>query len=66
MIENTLALNNLLPFRGNLLETLQELIMTTDAKIRDQNCNMIFQNRETAKMLVLPCKYDKHKYLTCE
>ena len=41
MIDTTLALNNTLSFRKNLLERIQKPAMTIDDKIRDENCNMI-------------------------
>ena len=42
LIDATLASDNPLRFRENLVERIQKLIMTTDDKIRDDiNCNMI-------------------------
>ena len=53
MIETTLASNNHLPFRGNLLERMQKLIMASDVKIIDKKLQYDI-NRKTTKILALP------------
>ena len=45
MIKTILASDNPLRFRKNLLERIQELIMTTDDKIRDEKLQLDI-NRE--------------------
>ena len=64
VIQITLASNNLLHLRNNLLKRILKLIMTTDNKIRDEKLQYDI-NRETAKILaLLSGKIDKHEYLT--
>ena len=66
VIQITLASNNLLHLRNNLLKRILKLIMTTDNKIRDEKLQYDI-NRETAKILaLLSGKIDKHEYLTGE
>ena len=52
VIDTTLASDNLLCFRKNLLEKISKLIMTTDDKIRDKKLQYDI-NREAAKILAL-------------
>ena len=64
VIDTTLAWDNPVRFRKNLLEIIQKLIMTIDNKIRDKNYNI---NREAAKISALSLgKIDKCEYLTGE
>ena len=64
--DTTLASDNPLDFRRNLLERIQKLIMTTDDKIRDEKIQYDI-NREAAKISVLSSgKIDKYQYLTGE
>ena len=66
VIQITLASNDLLHLRNNLLKRILKLIMTTDNKIRDEKLQYDI-NRETAKILaLLSGKIDKHEYLTGE
>ena len=48
IINTTLALDNSLRFRKNLLERIQKLIMTIDDKIKDEKLQYDI-NREAAK-----------------
>ena len=48
LIDTTLALDNHLRFRKNLLERIQKLVMTTDDKIRYEKLQYNI-NREEAK-----------------
>ena len=64
VIDATLASDNRLRFRKNVLERIQKLIITIDYKIRDENlqCDI---NREEAKISALSSgKIDKYEYLT--
>ena len=64
LTNTTLALDNSLRFRKNLLETIQKLITTIDDKIRDEILQYNI-NKEAAKILALSSsKIDK--YLTGE
>ena len=66
MIDATLASDNLLRFRENILEKIQKLIMTTDEKIRDEKPQYDI-NREAAKTSALSGgKFDKNEYLAGE
>ena len=60
----TLASDNTLSFRHNLLETIQKAIMTTDKRIK--NGKMLYDiNREEAKISALSWgKTDKYEYHT--
>ena len=42
----TLASDNPLGFRKNILEKIQKLIMTTDNKLEIENCNMILTEKQ--------------------
>ena len=42
----TLASDNPLRFRKNVLERIQKLIMTTDDRLEIENCNMILSEKE--------------------
>ena len=64
--DTTLALDNPLRFRCNILEKISKLIMTIDVEIRDKNlqCNI---NIEAAKMsALLSGKFNKYEYLASE
>ena len=66
MIDTTLASDNPLQFRKNLLKRKQKLIVIIDDKIRDEELQCYF-NREAAKKSVLSsCKIDKNEYLAGE
>ena len=63
-IDITLASNNPLHFREYLLERIQKLAITIDAKIRDEKLQHD-TNREAAKITALSSgKIDKYEYLT--
>ena len=49
MIDATLAWDNSSPFRKNVLERMQKLLMTIENKIRDENLQY-YINREAAKI----------------
>ena len=49
MIDATLAWDNSSPFRKNVLERIQKLLMTTEDKIGDENLQY-YVNREAAKI----------------
>ena len=53
VIDTTLASDNLLRFRKNLLGRIQKLIMTTDNKIRDKKLRYDI-NREAEKVSASP------------
>ena len=60
----SLASDNPLSFRGNLLERIQQLIMTIGEKIRDKKLQYDI-HREAANLSALPSgKIDKYEYLT--
>ena len=60
VIDATLASDNPLHFRYNLLQIIQKLIMTIDSKIRDEKLQYDM-NRETAKIPALSSgKIDKY------
>ena len=62
----TLALDNPLLFRKNLVETIEKLIIAIDDKIRDEKLQYDI-NREAAKISALSSgKIDKYEYLTGE
>ena len=64
--DTTLALDNPLSFRCNILEKISKLIMTIDVEIRDKNlqCNISI---EAAKMsALLSGKFNKYEYLASE
>ena len=66
VIDTTLASDNRTRFRNNILERIQELFMTIDDKIKDENLQYDI-NREAAKISALfSCKTDKYAYLTGE
>ena len=66
VIYATLAWDNPLRFRKNLLEKIWKLIMTTDAKIRDGKLQYDI-NREAAKIsALLSGNFDKYEYLKGE
>ena len=66
VIDSTLASDNPLGFRKNLLERIVKLIMTIDDKIRDEKLQYDI-NREAAKITALSCgKIDEYEYLTGE
>ena len=67
VIDTTLASDNSLCLRKNLLETIKKLIMTTDDKIEDEKLKHDI-NREAAKISAkIPSwKIDKYEYLTGE
>ena len=61
--DTTLASDNSLRFRNNLLERTQQLIMTIDYKIKDEKLQYNI-NREAAKISTLLLgKIDKYEYL---
>ena len=49
MIDATLAWDNFSPFRKNVLERIQKLLMTIEDKIGDENLQY-YVNREAAKI----------------
>ena len=58
--------DNYLRFRNNLLETIQNLIMTTDDKIKDKKLHYKI-NRAAAKMSAISSgKIDKYEYFMDE
>ena len=62
--DTTLASDNPLPYRCNLLERIYKLIMTIEDKIRDEKLQYDI-NREAAKISGLSSrKIDKYEYLT--
>ena len=64
--DTTLASDNPLSARRNLLERMLKLVMTVNAKIIDEKiqCNI---NREASKLSALSSgKIDKYEYLTSE
>ena len=66
VIDATLASDNPLRFRKNLLERTEKLVMTIDDKIRDEKLQYDIK-REVAKILALSSvKIDKYEYLTRE
>ena len=66
VIDTTLASDNPLRFSVNLLERIQELIMTTDDKIKDEKLQYDI-NRQAAKISALSSgKTDKYEYLAFE
>ena len=66
MIDTTLASDNSLRFRKNLLEIMQKLIMTINDKIRDEKLQYDI-NKKAAKVSALfSGKIDKYEYLTGE
>ena len=65
VLDATLASDNPLCFRENLLERIYKLIMTIDDKIRDEKLQYI--NREATKMSALSSgKIDRYEYVTGE
>ena len=66
MTDTTLASDNPLPFRKNLLERTEKLIVTIDNKISDEKLQYDI-NREAAKISALSsCKIDKYEHLKGE
>ena len=66
VIDATLASDNPLRFRKNLLVKVQKVIMTINDQIRDEKLEYDI-NREAAKISALSSgKIDKYKYLTGE
>ena len=66
MIDTTLASDNPVSFRKNLLERIQKLIMTIDYKIRNEKLQYNI-NRGAAKICALSAgRIDKYEYLTNE
>ena len=66
MTNTTLASDNPLPFRKNLLERTEKLIVTIDNKISDEKLQYDI-NREAAKISALSsCKIDKYEHLKGE
>ena len=66
VIHCTLASDNLLHFRKNLLERIEKLIIAVDGKIRDEKLQYNV-DREAAKISALSSsKIDKYEYLTDE
>ena len=66
VIDTTLASDNLLHFRKNLLERIEKLIIAVDGKIRDEKLQYNV-DREAAKIPALSSsKIDKYEYLTDE
>ena len=66
LIDTTLASNNHLHFRKNLLEKIQKLILTPDDKIRDERLQYNI-NKEPAKISALSsAEIHKYEYLTGE
>ena len=66
VIHATLASDNPLRFRKNLVERIQKLIMTIDVKIRYESLPYDI-NREAAKISALSSgKIEKYEYLTGE
>ena len=66
VIDVTLASDNLLCFRKNLLERIQKLVITIDDKIRHKNLKYNI-NGEAAKISALSSgKIDKYEYLMGE
>ena len=66
VIDTTLASDNPLSVRSNLLERILKLVMTVNAKIIDEKlqCDI---NREASKLSTLSSgKIDKYEYLTSE
>ena len=64
--DTTLASDNPLDFRRNLLERIQKLIMTTDDKIRDAKLKYVV-NKEAAKVTALSSdKISIYEYLTAK
>ena len=64
VIDATLASDNPLHFRKNLIERILKIIRTIDDKIRDEKLQYDI-NREAAKMSALSSgKIDKYEYLT--
>ena len=66
VIDTTLASDNPLRFRKNLLQRIWKLIMTIDDAVRDEKLQHDI-NREAAKIsALLSGKIDKYEYLTGE
>ena len=66
VIDATLASDNPLSFRNNLIDRIKKLIMTIDNKIRDGKLQYDI-NIEAAKISALSFgKIDKYEYLTGE
>ena len=64
VIDVTLASDNPLRFRKNLLDRIQKLIMTIDDKAEDEKLQYDI-NRETARILTLS-SYCKYKHIASE
>ena len=66
VIDTTPSSGNYLRFRKNLLETIQNLIMATDDKIKDKKLHYKI-NRAAAKMSAISSgKIDKYEYFMDE
>ena len=65
VIDTTLASDNPLCFRKNLVERIWKVIMTIDDEIRDEKLQYDI-NREVEKISALSGKIDKYEYLTDE
>ena len=66
MIDASLASNNPLRFRKDILQIIKKIIMTIDDKIRDEKLQYDI-NREAAKISALStAKIDKYECLTSE
>ena len=65
VIDTTLASDNPLRFRKNLLERIQKLNMTIDDKIRDEKLQYDI-NREAVKISALTGKIGKYEHFTGE
>ena len=66
VIDGTLASDNILHFRKNLLERIEKLIMKTDDKMRHEKLQYDI-NRKAAKMsALLSDRIDKYEYLIGE
>ena len=66
VIDTSLTSDNSLPFRNNLFDPIQKLILTIDDKIRDKKL-LHDLNREAVKVSVLSSgTIDKYEFLTGE
>ena len=66
VIDTSLTSDNSLPFRNDLFDAIQKLILTIDDKIRDKKLQHDL-NREAVKVLVLSSgNIDKYEFLTGE
>ena len=66
VIDTSLTSDNSLPFRNDLFDAIQKLILTIDDKIRDKKLQHDL-NREAVKVSVLSSgNIDKYEFLTGE